>query len=57
MKNLEFKELNAQELEEVNGGLWPVVVAFGLTLLFDAILSEQESVDAIRGGYNKTNRY
>jgi len=57
MKKLEFVELKAQELEDVNGGIWPVVVAFGLTLLFDAILSEQESVDALKGGYNKTNRY
>ena len=57
MKKLEFVELKAQELEDVNGGIWPVVVAFGLKLLFDAILSEQESVDALKGGYNKTNRY
>ncbi len=32
MKNLEFKELNAQELEEVNGGVAPLIVG-GLILL------------------------
>ena len=31
MKNLEFKELNAQELEEVNGGVAPLIVG-GLIL-------------------------
>ena len=33
MKNLEFKELSAQELEEVNGGN-PVVIAIGALVAF-----------------------
>ena len=27
MKNLEFMELNAQELEDVNGGVAPLIIA------------------------------
>ncbi|OPZ14468.1 MAG: hypothetical protein BWZ06_00962 [Bacteroidetes bacterium ADurb.BinA261] len=32
MENLEFMELNAQELEEVNGGIAPLIIG-GLIIL------------------------
>ncbi|HBG41471.1 MAG TPA: hypothetical protein DDW85_08670 [Porphyromonadaceae bacterium] len=33
MKSLEFSELSAQELEEVNGGIAPLIIIGGLIIL------------------------
>lgn len=41
MKNLEFMELNAQELEEVNGGVAPLIIA-GI-ILVGLILSTEKA--------------
>lgn len=48
MANLEFKELNAQELEEVNGGnIW---WALAFTIAYDLITDWKGNVDSFKKG-------
>jgi hypothetical protein len=45
-------ELGREELKSVDGGWLWFVVGLGTTILFDAILSGQEPVDALMDGWN-----
>ncbi|MEA5127951.1 class IIb bacteriocin, lactobin A/cerein 7B family [Proteiniphilum sp.] len=53
MKNLEFMELNAQELEEVNGGIIGWVIATLVTyVVMDVVMNPKSAWAEIEAGYN-----
>ena len=49
MKNLGFMELDAQELEEVNGG---IVLALVLALAYDIVSNWDDSARSFQNGMN-----
>ena len=49
MKNLEFKELSARELREVNGGLWPFIGALIIGLLVGELNDRNAAQDFADG--------
>jgi hypothetical protein len=52
MKNLEFVELNALELEEVNGGIIGLVVTTLVTyFLLDIVMNPKSAWEEIEAGY------
>ncbi|MDO5665837.1 MAG: class IIb bacteriocin, lactobin A/cerein 7B family [Bacteroidia bacterium] len=52
MKNLEFMELNAQELEEVNGGIigW-LIGGLATYVFFDIVMNPKSAWAELEAGY------
>lgn len=52
MKNLEFKELGDQELEELNGGVIGILVLGLATYVFwDIVMNPKSAWEEIKEGY------
>lgn len=52
LENLNLVELNAQEVQEVEGGIWWPIIWFAA----ETINSYTDSYNAFKKGYDATNR-
>ncbi|WP_264536816.1 hypothetical protein [Flavobacterium sp. N1736] len=52
LENLDLIELNSQELQEINGGIWWPVIWFAA----ETVNNITDSYNSFKEGYNASNR-
>lgn len=52
LENLNLVELNAQDAQEVEGGIYPLLAAWGMYMLYETAGNPKASYNAFMAGYN-----
>ncbi len=55
LENLNLVELNAQEVNDVEGGLHPALVWLAAGVAYDIVSNPKESYNAFMSGFNQWN--